>query len=178
MTDHELLGLINTAKKDFGHKCSKYAGAVCAELLKHSLSRHGVTASARDVFIDGIPIEVDLLIAREGVEPKHGLLYRPEDVRVVLEIKNSGVFELSAISRIRHNFDAVRDKNPKITCVYVTLAELKGYKYAVTTEALGYPAYTLFLYNSSQKNRKYEVTGHWDNLIHDLQQMAGCVPCG
>jgi len=174
MTDRELLELINAAKKDFGRKCSKYAGAVCAELIKHSLSCHGITVSARDVFIDGVPIEVDLLIARNGVVPKHGLLYLPEDVRVVLEIKNSGVFEQGAISKIKHNFDAVRERNSAIACVYVTVGELKGYRYAVTTETLGYPAYTLFWQNSSQHNRKYEVTGQWDGLITELRRLAGC----
>jgi hypothetical protein len=175
MTDHELLELINAAKSDFGSKCSKYAGAVCAELLKHSLSCHGIPSSARDVFIDGIPIEVDLLIPRNGVQPRHGLLYKPEDVRVVLEIKNSGVFEQGAISKIKQNFDVIRRKNPAITCIYVTIAELKGYKYAVTSQALSYPAYTLFLHNSSPKNRKYEVTGDWNRLINDLQNFAVCV---
>lgn len=178
MTDHELLELINAAKKDFGSKCSKYAGAICAELIKQSLTCQGISVSSRDVFIDRVPVEIDLLIPRSDATPKYGLVYQPEDVRVVFEIKNSGVFEQSSILKIKKNFDAVRSRNPSIACVYITLTELRGYKYAVTSETLGYPAYTLFLHNSSQNNRKYEVTGHWDKLIADLREMAECASPG
>jgi hypothetical protein len=174
MTEHELLELINSAKQSFGSKCSKYAGAICAELIKQSLSLHGISTSARDVFIEGVPIEIDLLIPHNGVVPKNGVLYRADDVLVVLEIKNSGVFDKETLPRIRQNFELIQSKNQNIVCVYVTIAELKGYRYAATSDNIGFAAYTLFLHNHSPSNRKYEATGQWAKMLEDLRNIT-CV---
>lgn len=105
MNDATLLDQINRAKEDFGTKCSKYAGAITVEFIRRALREHGISASPRDVFIKGVPIEIDLLIPKASTSPENGILYRPEDVLIALEIKNSGAFGEATIRRIKNNFD-------------------------------------------------------------------------
>ena len=92
MNEHEILELVNAAKKNFGAKCSKYSGAVSVELIRHALKSHGIETSSRDVFIKNVPVEIDFLVSKPGVLPGHGLLYQPEDVLAAFEIKNVGSF--------------------------------------------------------------------------------------
>jgi len=163
-----LLDQINRAKEDLGIKCSKYAGAITVQFVRRAFREHGISASPRDVFIKGVPIEIDLLIPRAGTSPENGILYRPEDVLIALEIKNSGAFGEGAIRRIRKNFMTIQQHNKQIRCFYVTLAERKGYKWAVTEDNLGFPAYTLFWHSGSSKNRRYEPSGDLQRLINDI----------
>ncbi|MBM3496736.1 MAG: hypothetical protein FJX72_20810, partial [Armatimonadetes bacterium] len=65
MTDQELLALVEEAKTLFG-ACRKHAGAVTAEAIRKGLSAAGIPISQRDVFIVGLPHEIDLLVLRPG----------------------------------------------------------------------------------------------------------------
>jgi hypothetical protein len=60
--DQEILESINIAKRDFGMKCYKYAGAITVEVLRLALQHYGFLVSERDVFICGVPFEIDLLM--------------------------------------------------------------------------------------------------------------------
>jgi len=174
MDDVTLLDQINRAKEDFGIKCSKHAGAITVEFIRLALSEHGISASPRDVFIKGVPIEIDLLIPRADTSPENGILYRPEDVLIALEIKNSGAFGEGTIRRTKKIFMTIRQHNEQIGCFYVTLAEREGYKWAITNDNLGFPAYTLFWHSGSSKNRRYEPSGDWQRLIYDISSVYKC----
>lgn len=50
------------------------------------------------------------------------------------------------------------------------MAGRKGYKGAVTTENLGFPAYTRFWHDG---RGTYTPTGDWQRLIDDLAQPGG-----
>jgi hypothetical protein len=170
MDEHELLSRITAAKAEFGVKCKKYAGAVTAELLKEALQRHGIPTSARDVFIEAIPVEIDLLILKPGTVPRHGILYRAEDVLAVLEVKNSGAFGKDAIEQAAKTFGLICALSPHTYCAYVTLTERRGYKHAVTEDNLKYPAYTLFWYTgSSAENSSCDASGDFARLLKSLQ---------
>jgi hypothetical protein len=167
-----LFNQVATAKKFFGTKCSKYAGAVCVELIKNSLQQCGIATSSRDVFIDGVPIELDLLLPRYEAKAQYGLLYKPKDVLAVLEVKNSGSFGQSTIDRIKSNFEIICRSNPQIVCIYVTLTEGKTFRYRVTVDNIGADAYTLFWHVGAETNRRYEPTGDWAKLIDRLEMIA------
>jgi len=168
MDDWALLGHVNRAKRDFGVKCPKYTGAVTVELIRRAFKEHSISTSPRDVFIKGVPIEIDLLIPRAGVEPEDGIVYQPEDVLIVLEIKNAGSFGEGTIRRIKKNFLTIRQHNKQIRCFYVTLTERKGYPWAIVEDNISSPAYTLFWYAGSGKNRKFESSGDWQKLIDKI----------
>lgn len=172
MDDRTLLKNIDSAKKNFGATCSKYSGAITVEFVRLGLLEHRISVSPRDVYIKGVPIEIDLLVPKAVVIPEHHLLYHPEDVLVVFEIKNHGTFGEKTVEGIRRNFETIQKYNKKIHCWYVTLLERKGYKWAITKNTLSFSSYTLFWYSGSGRNHKVEPTGDWARLITDLYSVC------
>ena len=159
----ELLDHIIAAKEQFGPKCGKYAGAVTVEVFRGALMSIGHSVSPRDSFIRGIPIEVDMLIVRPDASPQHNCLYEPSDVLAAVEVKNYGSFGDATIAATKANFDRIRGETG-VRCCYVTLAERRGFKWAITSENIGYPAFTLFTHTGS-KNVQYHETGDWTRFI-------------
>ena len=153
--------------------CKKFSGALAVELIRHDLKRAGIPVSPRDVFIKGVDIEIDLVIPKRGARPKYNLVYRPEDVVAALEVKYRGVFDNQGIDRIRANFHRIQRSNRQIQCLYVTVTETKGYKGAVYSTKLGYPAYTLYWY--SDRTKEHRASGDWVKLLNRLAQASGTI---
>ncbi|HWP02656.1 MAG TPA: hypothetical protein VNL96_04305 [Gemmatimonadaceae bacterium] len=128
--------------------------------------------STRDVFISSVPIEVDLLIPNRVATPDYGLVYHPGDVLAALEVKNSGAFGEGTLKTVRRSFELIRAANPQIYCAYVTLAERKGYKWAATADNLSADVFTLFWHNGSSRDRRFEPTGDWSNLVNRLKSLT------
>jgi hypothetical protein len=173
MNEKDLLARILAAKSGFGPVCGKYSGAVTTQVLKAALQTHDVHTSSRDVFIKHIALEIDLLIPKPGALAEDGILYRPEDVVVAFEIKNSGAFGAATLATTQDAFKRIRDRNPSIHCVYVTLSERRGYRWAITPQNLGWPAFTLFQHSGSAKNLRHESTGDFDKLLAHLKDCIG-----
>jgi hypothetical protein len=165
--DKVLLKSVNEARQAFGPKCMKLAGSLTVEVIRAAFEQLGIAVSVRDVFIRGVPVEIDLLVPRPVATPKCGLIYEPLDVLAAFEVKNAGAFP-GTVEAVRKSFELIRSANPRIYCAYVTLAERKGYKWAATTENLGADVYTLFWHNGSIKHRSYEKTSDWDRLTKKL----------
>ena len=166
----ELPHLLNAAenyKESFGAKDNKYVGALSVELIKLALRENGIVTSARDVFIRGVPLEIDLLIPSADAKPDYGLVYRPEEVSAVLEIKTRGCYGEKALNAIRAAFDLIRKTNPRIGCAYVTLTELKRYKYAVSEENLGHNAFTF-----AWHTREHMKPGKWPSTPEEWQKLV------
>ena len=172
MDAKQMLDCVTRAKGDFGPKCGKYAGAVTVEVLREAIRDAGHNVSPRDSFIRGVPIEVDLLVVRPGVEPQFGCLYEPSNVLVAIEIKNSGSFTKSGIETTRANFEKIAKANAEIRCCYVTLTERETYKWRVTNENLGHPyrTFTIFWHRDS-KNINPQDTGDWRNFFDLLSKV-------
>ena len=169
--DQELLDCIVEAKQTFGKKCAKYAGACTVEALRAALDTAGLPTSARDVFIRAVPVEIDLLIPRaEGIEVDK-LVYDADDVLVALEVKNSGSFGESTLKNVRDCFQRIHEASSNIECLYVTVAELRNYRWRATRENLQAEVYTLFWHNSA-KRRKYEATGDWERLLAHIRDVV------
>lgn len=156
------------AKTDFAVKCSKLAGSLTVESLRRALEDEGIHLSARDVFIHGVPVEIDLLMPRPGAVPRSGLVYEPCDVLAALEVKNSGAYGAQTLESIRRAFGLIRAANPRILCVYVTLSERMGYRWAATDKNLGARAFTLFWHDGSRKGPSYRPSGDWSRLVAEL----------
>ena len=152
--------------------CPKFCGAFTAEEIRKRLRRYNLPVSRQDVFIRNVPIQIDLLIHRPRASVKyHGLMYEPEDVLAVLEIKYRGTFSADAVGRIRDNFRAIQRANKAIACFYLTVVETRNYKNAVTSQNLGYPAYTLYWYGKGG----YKNTNDWDKLVSQLKKRVTAV---
>ena len=154
---------VRWAKEDFGGKCGKFSGALAVEITRARLRAHGFAVSDRDVFIRGLPIELDLVVPRKGAVPLTNLLYEPADVCAVLEIKNCGCFGQQAVVTVKTNFEQVKDHVPGVTCVYVTVEERPTFKYAVTDTNVGAPVCTLAWHKDT--NGPYWPTTDWQKLL-------------
>jgi hypothetical protein len=168
---------IEAEKNAFGTKCHKFAGALTIECMRRAFGQHGIATSPRDVFIDGIPIEIDLMVPRRAACPRYGIVYNPEDVLAVLEIKTFGAFGKNTSQRVRACFDEIQGRHPNIWCAYATLMERESYKYKVTNESINgrkghREAYTLFWHSASLSNREYTATRDWTSLVNELQNLV------
>lgn len=169
MDDKQLLDAVIKAKNAFGVKCSKYYGAVAVECIRRAFAEHGVATSSRDVFISKVAVEIDLIIPREDAAPEYGMVYPAQDVLVAFEIKASGAYGETTRKHTGNTFWLVSEQNPQTRCAYVAVAERANYRWAVTEENLGFPAYTLFFHNGSPKKLDdYKSTGDWQRLMKDI----------
>ena len=171
MNDREILNAITGASNEFGLKCKKFTGAFTVEIVRYVLAGEGFNVSGRDVYIRGIPIEIDLLIARQGVTPERGILFNKEDSMVALEIKSRGTFGEASIKSIARNFNAIREASRGTRCIYLTISDRESYKYKATKENIGASVYTLFWHSGPEENLKFMPTGDWERFIQELRQI-------
>ncbi|MEK7354116.1 MAG: hypothetical protein AABZ77_06400 [Chloroflexota bacterium] len=170
LDEKESRSLIFQGKKELGIKSKKFAGALTVEILKRALNEQEIPVSPRDVFIKGVSAEIDLIIPRK-LNPIYELLYDSEDVLAVLEVKEIGSFGEETINQTRKNFNSIRQVSDDIYCAYVTVTERKGFKWAVTMENLGFPAYTLF-WHKSDDIENGEPSGDFERLVNDLREVT------
>lgn len=151
-------------------------GAIATEIIRQELLREGFKVSSRDVYIVGIPYQVDLLICREGALPRWGnLAYPIEDVLAVLEVKAGGIYGEEGLRAVRNRFKSACLQNPGIFCAYITFREREGYKWAATEKRLGFPVYTLCWYRGQGKRYEEQYEGDWARFISDLKREAAQV---
>jgi len=136
------------------------------EVIRQALQDDGIPVSSRDVFIRRIPIEFDLIVPRHGVpSPADGILYKPEEVIAVLEIKASGLFDYNSKKRIESCRSKVLEANHNIFYGYVTLSERQSFHEKNFGEDEW--AYPLFWWHGRDK---YESTGSWKKLLNELHK--------
>lgn len=172
MLEQELFSLLKQGKQALGVQSKKFTGALVIEILRRAFEELGIGASRPNVYLKGLPFEVDLIIPRRGANVEFEILYSPADVLAVLEIKTSGLFSKEDSSRIGSVFRAVQSINPSIFCAYVTISERQSYKYKATEEKLGFPVYTLAWHHGPDEDRKYESTGDFSRLIGKLASVS------
>lgn len=142
--------------------CRKFSGAMTTELIKKVLADEGIPTSPRDVFIRGIPLEIDLIVPHRGEEPTLGLRYGPRQVAAALEIKKMGSFGAKTLNTIRDNFNRLREIG--VACAYVTLEERKTFRHKATEENIGgFPCSTLTWHRVM--NGPLEDTQDWERLL-------------
>lgn len=167
---HPILTKINDGLTRFGdvppRLRTKLTGALATEVVREHLLLEGFQVSQRDVFIRGLPAELDLLIY-SGAKPENGLIYEPTDVRGILEIKYSGIYDRQVIPRLRDCFAAIRSKCPTVFCACGVIHERQGFRFAATSTDLGHPVYTLHWWSGKRRNARN--TGEWERLIKDLR---------
>jgi hypothetical protein len=118
MTGQEIVLQARDASEQFG-KCGKFGGAATVEIVRKALAEEKIPTSARDVFVNGLPVEIDLIIPRRGAKPSlGGILYEPPQVALALEIKKSGLYGKESLAAIRNNF------NPRHWAALVELSRI------------------------------------------------------
>ena len=157
-------------------KCRKFVGALTTELVRKELLKLGFNVSNRDVFIEGIPYELDLLVIKSGKQPKENMVYHPDDVLAVLEIKFRGSYGRGSIDKVGRVFDSIKSANKKLECFYISVSENKNYKYRVTRENLGYDCFELLTRESNLESALrrgcIRRTRDWQKLLSKLRGLT------
>ncbi|MGA9779952.1 MAG: hypothetical protein ACLPRE_10955 [Limisphaerales bacterium] len=167
MTGKMLVENARKAKRKLCAKCSKFAGAATTEILRSALAREGITTSARDVFIRGVGLEIDLVITRKTVKPEMGLIYEPRDVALALEVKKSGSYGKEGLEKIKSDFK--RLKRVGVECAYVSFEDRENYKWKPTEEKLGgFKCFTFAWHKDTDSS--FAETGAWERLVEYLKK--------
>jgi hypothetical protein len=167
MRGKDVVETARKVKKDFGPNCpKKFGGAASIEILRAALDEEGIGTSRRDVFIRGVPVELDLIVPRKDAKPWLELLFEPQQVAIALEVKKSGSFGEGTIDKIRADFAQLREVG--VRSAYVTLEERGSYKWKATYENLGFPCFTLAWHKRT--DGPLEPTEDWERLIGFLRK--------
>jgi hypothetical protein len=136
-----------------------------------------------NVKIDGSKIKIDSLLLKPTVSPNE-LVYEPDKVDTIIEIKNNSVTCQSAT--IKENFDKLRKISDNFRFAVIVLSERKGYKHEITDKKLKNKKYHSFTLVSRRKYPKHGLylksniidmlsknemkkTGDWEKLIAYLK---------
>ncbi len=158
-----------------GKLSKKFIGAITVELLRKELMKKGFNVSNRDVFIDGVSNELDLLVLKNRERAKENLLYNSKQVIIVFEIKFRGIFSEEDIKNINKVFNSVKKIDKKIKCVYLTISENVRHRFYSEEKKLGDSPCFLFKRNTGLeraiKRNELKITGDWDKLIKLLNKI-------
>ena len=147
-----------------GRKYAKSVGVVTTPVIRQHLMAHGFSVSERDVFIRGLPLEIDLLVTTPNAKPAHGVIYDPSDVLVALEIERSGASSTTAA----HMKDACLSicglVGAVVPCAYVTLQERTGHKHH-PKECDEFQVFCLFWHTGERDRSKPNISEDWGRLL-------------
>jgi hypothetical protein len=165
----------------------KKSGAPTAVVIREHLLRRGFNITFNpNIKLAGSNIKNDLFLLRSTINPDQKE-YSPNEVNLVIEIKNNAVANQSEI--IKENFGELRKLSSELRFSTVFLSEKKGYTHEVTNgkiENEGYLSFTLVsrriypkvggLYSPGAimdllKNKELKKTGDWERLIAYLKAL-------
>jgi hypothetical protein len=163
----------------------KKSGAPTEVVIREHLLRRGFNLTFNpNVKIAGSDIKNDLFLLRSTINPDQKE-YSPNEVNLVIEIKNNAIANQSEI--LKGNFEQLKKLSSDLRFAVVVLSEKKGFKHEVTDEKLGNDGYLSFtlvsrriypkdggLYSPKAimdllKNKDLKKTGDWEKLISYLR---------
>ena len=157
-------------------KCTKFIGAITTELIRNELISEKLNISNRDVFIESVPYEIDLLVLKKGSKPLENIVYRANDVLVAFEIKFRGAYSREAISNVQRTFKHIKDVNKNIKCIYLMFSENVNYKYWTEEKKLGDRSFLLLERStgleSAMKRNILKSTGDWNKFIEFIKTIS------
>jgi hypothetical protein len=163
----------------------KKSGAPTEVVIREHLLRRGFNLTFNpNIKLTGSNIKNDLFLLKSTINPDQKE-YSPNEVNLVIEIRNNAVANQSEI--LKENFDELKKLSSDLRFAAVILSEKKGYAHEVTDEKLGnegYHSFTLVsrriypkaggLYSPGAimellKNKEMKKTGDWEKLISYLR---------
>ncbi len=153
----------------------KFIGALAIELIIKELKKEGFNLSNRDVFIFGSHNELDLVVLKKKQRARENLLYYPDQVFAVFEIKFNGIFTKNDISRVKKAFRSIKKLDKRIKCLYLAISENSNFVYYREEKKLGDKSFFLFLRNGSLedaiKRGRIHKTDDWNRLVKILSKV-------
>jgi len=165
MDEIDLLNSLKIAEKQLGFDSRQFSGAVVVNLIKKVVSELGFSTSEKDVFIRGIPIEIDFLIVKPRTFPDYGILWKAEDVIAAFEMKKSGIISREGRIKVNSDFHRIKNYYPDIRLFYVTFSETRDKLEDIQRSD---DSFTFFI----RRNGKFSVTGDFERFIKIIRQLA------
>ena len=163
----------------------KKSGSATEIVIRNHLLKAGFNVTLNpNVRILGSNRKIDSLLLEPSVNPNK-LEYAPDEVDVIIEIKNNAVANQSKI--IRQYFEELKNVTENFRFAVIVLSERKNYTHEITEEKLADKKFRVFtliyrkryptggLYRRSsiiEMMNKYEIikTGKWKELLDYLEQ--------
>ena len=157
---------------------NKYNGDVACRIILGHIRSHlpkGYKVVGPNVYIEGIPNELDLLVVTDVAIPRDFTnAYSPDVVSCLIEVKASGYFNKSEPGKYRSLFEGFTQKFPHVRCIYLTIRERGKPKNPYSKNYAGdmkdelEPKFRTFTLSDSRTG-KPEI-GQWKDFINYLQQ--------
>jgi hypothetical protein len=165
-----------------GQKWSKYNGDMTLLVIEYYLEKHlpNSLAISLNSYIDGFPTEFDLIIHKANAKPRQFThAFNGNDVYALIEVKAKGIFAKDArkeipekASKIRENFDKIREQFHDIICCYLTVRETINPKKPtsvnfgkLTRKGLGPYRFCCLKDTRSRQIQK----GEWEGFLKELK---------
>jgi hypothetical protein len=155
---------------------NKFNGDIACRVVKQFMKKHLpdlVKVVGPNAYIDGYPVECDLLLVTEGAIPEAFTnAYRDEDVRGVIKVKSHGDMTREFPEQLLSQFTALQMQFPNVNCTYLTIRETSGPKRDASIsyvrelkEALE-PRYRVFCLSESRTHGI--ILGQWREFVNHL----------
>jgi hypothetical protein len=145
---------------------NRYNGKVACNVVKYYLEKHlrnGLKV-ATSAFIEGLPIEFDILIVDKDAIPEEFTdAFDPESVHSVIEVKSHGTIGEERLEQIKRIFEKL-DKEYGIKPIYLTIRKIGGPRrngsknwIEITTKFSVHTKYTF--YPTAEKENYISING-------------------
>ncbi|MGD0495706.1 MAG: hypothetical protein ABSB28_06660 [Candidatus Bathyarchaeia archaeon] len=154
--DEEFQMLLEVAEEYLRQKCGdtpqNKSGNATETVIRNHLLKRGFNMTLNpNVKIQGSNTRIDSLLLKPSVISSK-LIYAPNEVSTVIEIKNNAVANQSKI--IKENFDKLSRISENFRFAVIVLSERKGYTHEITEEKLENKKYRVFTLVSRKKYPK------------------------
>jgi len=152
---------------------NKFNGNMACNVVKYYLKKH-LKSDLKVVgpaFIEGSPLEFDLLIVDKKSKPKEFTdSYSGDSVHILIEVKSHGVFSEKALKKIKETFDDLTKHYSK-KCLYLALRESgkpkrKGSKNFIQITKNALAPYDVFILCDSRTKELY--VNQWEEFIRTI----------
>lgn len=159
-------------------KMKKFIGNITERILRKHLLNKGFNVSLENVFIDRLGKEIDLLLLKKGID-NNKLIYKPEEVHVVFEIKyNSIGWQPSDIPKLNELYDKIKILNKNIKCTFITILEASYFKKKISRDNSPWEIFAFYYYKNYDdaphtplKLEKLEDKEGWNKLLVYLNKI-------
>jgi len=178
--ENEQAEIVNTVKSKEGlggveAKWVKFNEELACRVVKQYLKKHlpsRVRAIGPNVYIEGSPTELDLLLVTENAIPAAFTnAYRPNDVRFVVGIRNHGAAGRSFPPELLIEFETLRERHADLKFAYLAIRvrnradDVKGTPGESHGKAVqsGYRAF----YLAESQNQEI-ISGQWQQFVNHV----------
>ena len=161
--------------KGQGRKWSGFRGNTTVRIVDHNLRKHMPNGLelVLGAWVEGCPCEFDILIVDKGSKTGGKIspfakTYKPDNVKLVIEVKAAGVFypKKTLEDDLKRYMNRIKEYHSNISILYLTIWENRPYS-EMTYKALGKE--TAFILESSGGIRDSE----WERFIKRVQEVSG-----